>query len=288
MPDLYGTIEAGGTKIICGYGYKDGTILDEYRFDTTTPEENIPMIVEYYTKNKVKALGVGTFGPADLNKKSATYGYIKNTPKLPWKNCNIKGELEKALGIPVKLETDVNIAMLGEWIFGTAKGLDSALYLTIGTGIGAGILLDGKLVQGVSHPEAGHIILRKLPNDNYEGKCPYHKTCLEGLAAGPAIEARWGISAKELAPDHEAWDMEASYIAQALVDYMLIVSPERIILGGGVASQEHIFPKIREKLVEYMADYMDLNLFGPLEDYIVPASLNGKQALMGGLWLAAN
>ena len=234
----------------------------------------------------MEALGIACFGPIDPNKKSATYGYITSTPKLAWANCNIVGAFEEALGCPVGFDTDVNGSVLGEVTFGQAKGKSSVIYVTIGTGVGAGIYIEGKLLHGMLHPEAGHVLMRKRNDDTYEGKCPYHKACLEGLAAGPAIEERWGVSARELKDRAEVWDLEAYYIAQALTDYIVTVSPEMIILGGGVMHQEQLFPMIRNYVKEMLNGYIKTEEIEDLDHYIVPASLNDDQGIMGCLELA--
>ena len=184
------------------------------------------------------------------------------------------------------LDTDVNGSCLGEMTFGCARGLDNVLYLTFGTGVGAGIAIGGQLLHGMLHPEAGHILMPRHPEDTYEGKCPYHKTCLEGMAAGPAIEARWGDKAKNLADRDEVWEMESWYIAQALVNYILTLSPRKIILGGGVMHQEQLFPLIRSKVTEFLNGYLNTKELKDMDSYIVPSSLHDDQGIMGCVELA--
>lgn len=282
---LLGALEAGGTKMVCAIGNEKGEIFEQISIPTETPEITIPRMISYFKEKNIEALGIGCFGPIDLNKKSKTYGYITSTPKLEWIDCNIVGAFKNALGCPVGFDTDVNGSVLGEVTFGQAKGKNSVIYITIGTGVGAGIYIEGKLLHGMLHPEAGHVLLRKREDDTYEGKCPYHKNCLEGMAAGPAIEERWGANARELKDRAQVWDLEAYYIAQALTDYILTVSPEMIILGGGVMHQEQLFPLIRSYVKEMLNGYIKTEEIEDLDHYIVPASLNDDQGIMGCLEL---
>lgn len=284
---LLGAIEAGGTKFVCGIGYEDGTIQDRISFPTTTPEETMAQVFHYFEGKGVEALGVGSFGPIDPVVGSATYGYITTTPKPHWSNYNVVGALKEKLDVPLWFDTDVNGAALGESIWGAAKGLDSCLYITVGTGIGAGAVVGGKLIHGLSHPEMGHIFVRRHPEDRYEGFCPYHGDCLEGLAAGPAIGARWGRPAGELAPDHPAWEMEAHYLAHALMNYVLILSPQKIVMGGGVMKQSQLFPLIHKKLQELLGGYVQhAALAGDIGSYIVPPGLGDNAGLTGAIGLA--
>ena len=280
-----GALEAGGTKMVCAIGDESGKIYEQVSIPTETPEITMPRLISYFEERKIEALGIGCFGPIDPDKKSETYGYITNTPKLAWADYNIVGTMEKSLMIPVGFDTDVNGSVLGEVTFGQAKGKKCVVYVTIGTGVGAGIYIEGKLLHGMLHPEAGHILLTQRQDDTYEGTCPYHKTCLEGLAAGPAIEARWGRKAVELKDDARVWDLEAYYIAQAIVNYILILSPQMIILGGGVMHQEQLFPKIRSYVKKMMNGYIKTKEMADLDHYIVPASLHDDQGIMGALEL---
>ncbi|PNV59371.1 fructokinase [Clostridium sp. chh4-2] len=281
-----GALEAGGTKMVCAVGNENGEIFERISIPTETPDITMPKIIDYFKDKEIEALGVGCFGPIDLNRSSETYGYITTTPKLAWANYNIVGALKDALHIPVGFDTDVNGSALGEATWGITRGLENSMYITIGTGIGAGVISNGKLLHGMLHPEAGHVLLRKHPDDTYEGKCPYHKTCLEGLAAGPAIEARWGKKGVELADKKEVWEMEAYYIAQALVDYIVILSPQRIVLGGGVMHQEQMMPLVRQQVKEQLNAYIRTKELEDLESYIVLPSLDDNQGIMGALKLA--
>lgn len=280
-----GALEAGGTKMVCAIGDESGKIYEQVSIPTETPEITMPKLISYFEERKIEALGIGCFGPIDPDKKSETYGYITSTPKLAWADYNIVGTMEKSLKVPVGFDTDVNGSVLGEVTFGQAKGKKCVVYVTIGTGVGAGIYIEGKLLHGMLHPEAGHILLTQRQDDTYEGTCPYHKTCLEGLAAGPAIEARWGRKAVELKDDARVWDLEAYYIAQAIVNYILILSPQMIILGGGVMHQEQLFPKIRSYVKKMMNGYIKTKEMADLDHYIVPASLHDDQGIMGALEL---
>lgn len=255
---IYGGIEAGGTKFICAVGNDVGEIIEQIQIPTTSPKETMQEVIRFFRQYKPAAIGVGSFGPCDINPESVTYGCITSTPKKLWRNYSIVGALKKEFQVPITFNTDVNVAALAEIKFGAAKGLDSCLYITIGTGIGAGAVVNGKLLEGLSHPEMGHIIVRRHPNDVYEGKCPYHRDCLEGLAAGPAIKDRWGEEAYQLFNRSDVWELQAFYIAQALVSYILILSPKRIILGGGVMKQKQVFPLIYSKLNELLNNYITL------------------------------
>lgn len=280
-----GALEAGGTKMVCAIGDENGKIFEQISIPTKTPEETVPAMIDYFQKAKVEALGIGCFGPIDPDKKSETYGYITSTPKLAWANYDIVGKFEKALGIPVGFDTDVNGSVLGETTFGQAKGKNSVIYVTIGTGVGVGVYIEDKLLHGMLHPEAGHVMVRRREGDAYEGKCPYHKACLEGMAAGPAVEERWGDKAINLKDREEVWDLEAYYIAQALTGYILTLSPQMIILGGGIMHQEQLFPMIRSYVAEMLNGYIQTKEVKDMEHYIVPASLNDDQGIMGALEL---
>lgn len=283
---LLGALEAGGTKMVCAIGDETGAIIDRASFPTETPELTMPKLISYFKQFSLDALGIGTFGPADLNPKSATYGHITTTPKLAWKNYDILGEFKNALKIPVGFDTDVNAAALGEASFGCMRDVDTGIYITIGTGVGVGIMVNRQLLHGMLHPEGGHILLSKNPSDSYRGKCPYHSCCLEGLAAGPAIEERYGKKAIELRDVPEVWELEAEYIAKALVNYILILSPQRIVLGGGVMHQEQLFPLIRKKTAEFLNGYIHTKEIEDLDHYIVPPSLQDNQGVLGCIRLA--
>lgn len=279
-----GAIEAGGTKIICGIGNEQGMIEKKLSFPTETPQIAMEKIKDFFEDEEIEALGVGTFGPIDVNKNSATYGYITTTPKPGWGNFDFLGNLKTFIHAPIGFDTDVNGAALGEAIWGAAKGLKSCVYYTIGTGVGVGVYSEGKLVHGLLHPEAGHVPVKRHPDDHYEGFCPYHKDCLEGLAAGPAIERRYGKKGDQLDVNHEAWKLEAYYIAQALTSTVLMLSPEKIILGGGVMHQEQLFPFIHQELKANLNGYVQHPmLLEHIEDYVVPPGLGDHAGLSGAI-----
>ncbi|MCI9231055.1 MAG: ROK family protein [Lachnospiraceae bacterium] len=283
---LIGGIEAGGTKMVCAVGDENGVIKDRTSFPTRQPEETFADMIAYYRNWDIQALGIGCFGPLDLNRQSRTYGYITKTPKPGWGNCDIVGAFKDALGVPVGFDTDVNGAVLGEVTWGAAKGLDSAIYITIGTGVGVGVYVNGGLLHGLVHPEGGHILLIRHPKDTYEGKCPFHKNCVEGLAAGPSIEARWGKKAAELADRDEVWEMEAYYIAQAITDYIFSYSPQKIILWGGVMHQEKLFGMVRKEVLNLLNGYVAHEMITEhIDQYIVPPALGEDPGIMGAIKL---
>ncbi len=283
---LFGALEAGGTKMVLATGNEDGKILEQISIPTETPSVTLPKIIDYFKTKDISALGIGCFGPVDLNKKSPAYGHITSTPKLAWRNCDIVGTLKNALNIPIGFDTDVNGSALGEATWGSTRGLDSSIYITVGTGIGVGVYMNGSLLHGMAHPEGGHVLLSKHPADAFEGVCPYHPNCLEGLASGPSIEKRWGKKAVELKDKPEVWEIEAFYLAQAIVGYIMTLSPHRIVLGGGVMHQEQLFPLIRGKVTELVNGYIDTPELKDIDHYIVPASLNDNQGIMGCIQLA--
>lgn len=285
---LLGALEAGGTKMVCAIGNETGTILDRITLPTETPAITIPRMIDYFKQFKLEALGIGTFGPADLNPASKTYGSITTTPKLAWANYNIRLAFADALQVPVGFDTDVNAAALGEASFGCMQDIDTGIYITIGTGVGVGVMVNRRLLHGMLHPEGGHILLSRHSSDTYKGSCPYHDNCLEGLAAGPSFEGRYGKKAMELKDFPGVWELEADYIAQALMNYILILSPERIVLGGGVMHQEQLFPLIRKRTAELLNGYIKTKQMDNLDTYIVPPSLDDNQGVLGCLKLALN
>lgn len=282
-----GAIEAGGTKFVCAVGDEYGNIEKRESFPTTTPEETMGKVIEFFKGKKIEAFGVGSFGPIDPDKNSETYGYITATPKKGWSNFNLIGSLKQHFNIPMEFDTDVNGAALGESLWGAAKGLDSCVYITVGTGIGAGALVGGKLVHGLTHPEMGHIYMPQILGDNFEGNCPFHKNCLEGMASGPAIEKRWSKKGYELDKNHPAWELEAKYLALGLVNFVLILSPKKIIMGGGVMKQEQLFPMIRKNLQEMLNRYVShKTILENIDEYVVPPGLGDNAGICGALALA--
>ena len=288
MTQHFGALEAGGTKMVLSLLDGEGKMLERMAIPTRTPEETMPEMLGFFRAHPVDAVGIGCFGPLDLNPESATFGSITATPKLAWRNYPILHAFKEALHVPVGMDTDVNAAAIAEAKLGAARGLSSCLYVTVGTGIGGGVFIGGKPVHGLVHPEVGHQLMRQAEGDPApEGFCPYHKGCLEGLASGPAIEKRWGVSAKELPHDHPAWALESDYLAQMCVNAMMTFSPEKIILGGGVMQQKFLFPIIREKTVKLLGGYIcSPEVDAGLENYIVEPGLDVHSGVMGAYLLA--
>ncbi|MDF2628016.1 MAG: fructokinase [Symbiobacteriaceae bacterium] len=289
MP-LFGAVEAGGTKFVCAVGTGPHDLRPVTRFPTTTPEETLARVVAFFREQPepVAAVGVGSFGPVDPNPASPTYGFVTSTPKPGWRNADVRGPIAAALGVPVGFDTDVNAAALGEYRWGAAAGLDTFVYLTVGTGIGGGGMLAGRLMHGMIHPEMGHM---RIPHDRqadpYAGFCPYHGDCLEGLAAGPALERRWGRKAAELPPDHPAWALEAEYLALGLMNLVCTLSPQRIILGGGVMGQAHLFPLVRARVQALLNGYVEAPaILEDIDQYIVPPGLGERAGVLGAIALA--
>jgi fructokinase len=254
----FGGIEAGGTKFVCAVGSGPAD-LETFEFPTTQPAETIGRAVDFLrARAPVAAVGIASFGPIDPHPGSPTFGYITSTPKLDWRNCDFAGVVGRALGVPVAFDTDVNGAALAEFRWGSARGFGSFIYVTVGTGIGGGAMLDGRLLHGRSHPEMGHVrIPHNRLRDPFPGNCPYHGDCLEGLAAGPAIEARWGQAGHLLPDGHAAWDLEAEYLALGILSWTCTLAPERVILGGGIMGRGELFPKIRVRLAALLNGYME-------------------------------
>lgn len=290
--DLYGGIEAGGTKFVCMVGSGPDDIRAETRFPTTTPVETLGRAVAFFKEHAVSepllAVGVAAFGPLDLDPKSPTYGFITTTPKPGWAHTDIAGILQEALQTPVALDTDVNGAALGEYRWGAAKDIDPFIYLTIGTGIGGGGIFNGAPMHGLVHPEMGHILIpHDRQADPFPGLCPFHGDCFEGLAAGPAIQQRWGQPGESLPPDHPAWKLEAAYIGLALANIVMTLSPRRIVLGGGVMQIRALFPMVRRDMVKALNGYVrSPALTQDLESYIAPPGLGNRSGALGAIALA--
>jgi len=290
---LFGGIEGGGTKFVCAVGTGPDDIRAETRFPTTAPEETLGRAVDFFKKQEkelgtLSAIGFACFGPLDPDPASPTYGHILPTPKPGWTNADVVGLLRSSFDLPIIFDTDVNGAALAEERWGAARGCNPVLYLTIGTGIGGGVLVNGKLLHGLIHPEMGHIALpHDRVKDPYAGNCPFHGDCFEGLACGPALEKRWGAPAETFAPDHPAWDLEAEYIAQALASYSFTLSPQRIIIGGGVGSLGHLLPRIQQKTQQYINGYIQSYIIlEHIESYIVNPGLGNRSGMLGAIALA--
>jgi fructokinase len=292
MTDLFAGIEAGGTKWVCMVAAHPGDIRVTSRFPTTQSGETIERAIQFFKKqlasSELKALGIGSFGPLDLNQDSPTFGYLTTTPKPGWANTDLLKPFQEALNLPTGFDTDVNAAALGEAHWGAAQGISNFIYLTIGTGIGGAAVVNDTLVHGLIHPEMGHMrIPHDLDQDPFPGVCPYHGDCLEGLATGPAIEARWGEKGETLAADHQAWQLEAEYIALGLANLVTILSPQRIILGGGVMDQKQLFPIIRARLQDILSNYIPAReILEEIDRYIVPPKLGSQAGVLGAIALA--
>ena len=293
MNELYGGIEAGGTKFICAVGTSPEDVRAEIRFPTGQPTETLPKAIEFFKDQEKKfgrltSVGIASFGPVDPDPSSLFFGYATSTPKPGWANTDIVGPVRRALDLPVGFDTDVNGAALGEWRWGAAQGLNTFVYLTIGTGIGGGAMVNGEPVHGMLHPEMGHILVpHDWQADPFPGVCPYHGDCMEGLATGPSVEKRWGQRGETLPVDHPAWQLEAHYIALGLVNYVLILSPQRLILGGGVMQQLQLFPPIRAEVKKLLNGYVRTpQLLENIDEYIVPPGLGGRAGVMGAIALA--
>jgi fructokinase len=287
---LYGAIEAGGTKFVCAVGTGPEDLRAQARFPTTTPQETLGRCIDFFrAQPKIEALGVGCFGPIELRRHAPSYGFVTTTPKVGWANADVVGPLRQALGVPVGFDTDVNSAVLGESRWGAAQGLDTAIYVTIGTGIGGGALIGGRLAHGLVHPEMGHLLVPREQDDlEFAGYCPYHGArCWEGVASGPAIERRWGRRAEALPANHPAWDLEARYIASALTTLVLVLSPDRLILGGGVMQAEPLLPLVRKHMVTSLGGYVQADaVLSGIDQYVVPPQLGEQAGIAGALALA--
>ncbi len=285
-PEFLGALEAGGTKMVMAICDTDGNIISRKIIPTKSPDETLPEMISYYKSYDISALGIATFGPVDLNKNSSTYGNILMTPKTKWVNYPLLSTFQNSLHIPMLIDTDVNGSCLGEVTYGDSKGLTDVIYITIGTGIGAGIISGGNMIHGMMHPEAGHIPVTPRSADPGKCICPYHTNCLEGLASGPSIEKRWGLTADKLLDRDEVWELEADYISDALVSFIMTLSPQRIILGGGVMHVDALFPLIRTKVKEKLNGYIRSHELEDMDSYITPPSLKDDQGILGALRLA--
>lgn len=283
---LFGGIEAGGTKFICAVGETPQAIQASTSIPTTTPTATLSQVIAFFQPHVVRSFGLAAFGPIDLDRQSATYGHILSTPKLAWQGCRIVDILQTALGVSVVVDTDVNAAALAEFIYGAGQGCDPLVYLTVGTGIGGGAVIQGRPLHGLMHPEMGHMLLARAPGDSRPSGCPFHEDCLEGLASGDAIRLRFGAP-EMLPPQHEAWTLEAIYLGQALATIAVILSPQRIIIGGGVMHQPHLLPRIREACAQRLHGYLPrLQSASDFEAYIVTPALDDQAGVVGALYLA--
>lgn len=282
---LLGSIEAGGTKFVCAVSDQELSIQERVSFPTTTPVETMELVIDFFRKYQedLVSIGVGSFGPIDIHRESDTYGYITSTPKVTWQNFDFVGTLKIHFDIPIAWTTDVNAACYGEYVAGKGKELSSLVYYTIGTGVGGGAIQEGCFVESFSHPEMGHMFVRRHKDDTYEGNCPFHHDCLEGMAAGPAIEKRVGVKGQEVPENHHSWEIEADYIAQCAYNTTLMLSPDAIIFGGGVMKQAHLMKMVQARFEELINNYVD---YPKVEEYLLTPALGDNAGTIGCLALA--
>ena len=324
---LVGAIEGGGTKFICAVASIDSPgakprMLKQVRIPTDRPETTLGACIDFFrdfglgegttgakrqeskkykespkggtvrSKSAIQALGIGMFGPVECDTESTHWGYALNTPKPGWVDINVAQKLRSALGVPIRLETDVGAAAIGEWMWGAGKGSKTCVYATVGTGIGAGILIDGKPLRSSYHPEVGHMRIPRVPGDNYGGICLHHRDCLEGLASGPAMQARWGVSPENLPADHPAWKLEAQYLAQAFANIVLTVAPDKIVVGGGIGLHKGLVEIVDEQVRALLGGYIRAfdahraeGLSDETEHRIVRAALGAEAGILGAAYL---
>lgn len=292
MKKAFGGIEAGGTKFVCAVGTGPDDIRAEIRLPTKSSEVTMGRVIDFFRgqqeQHDIAAIGVASFGPVDPDPDSRTFGHITNTPKPGWANTPVAPILRDAFDVPIGFDTDVNVAALGEHSWGAAQEVDTFVYLTIGTGIGGGGMVDGNLLHGLIHPEMGHIAIpHNWERDPFAGTCPFHGDCWEGLANGPALEERWGQAGESLPEGHEAWSLEAHYIALGVTSIMMILSPQMVVLGGGVMEQAHLFPLVHREVQSQLNGYIQSPaILEEIESYIVPPALGGRSGVLGAIALA--
>ena len=288
MTKLYGSLEAGGTKFVCAVGGDNFEVVEKTQFPTTTPIETLDKTIAFFSRfENLTGLAIGSFGPIDIDPNSKTYGFITTTPKPHWANVDIVGALRRALNVPIFFTTDVNSSAYGEIVARNNAGgrIENLVYYTIGTGIGAGAIQRGEFVGGTGHPEMGHYYVAKHPMDvekEFNGVCPFHNGCLEGLAAGPSLEARTGIRGENIELNSSVWDIQAYYIAQAAIQATVTFRPN--VFGGGVMAQQHMLDRVREKFTVLLNGYLPVP---DVRDYIVtPAVAGNGSATLGNFVLA--
>ncbi|MGH2458455.1 MAG: ROK family protein [Chloroflexota bacterium] len=289
--EVFGAVEGGGTKFVCMVGTGPSDVVDEVTIPTTNPADTIGAVIEFLARKRpgiaLAALGVATFGPIGLDPRSETYGRVLKTTKEEWSGARVLAPIARRLGVPIGWDTDVNGAILGEARWGAAQGIDPALYLTVGTGIGGGALVNGATVHGLLHPEMGHLPVPSVPGDSFPGICSFHGHCLEGVASGPAIAARIGRPVAELRPEDPTWDLVARYLAYGISSLVLALSPRRVVLGGGVMKQPHLLPRVRRAFVDVLNGYVDVpEIVEHVDEYLVLSSLDQRAGLFGAVVLA--
>ncbi len=285
----YGGVETGGTWCVCAVGSGPSEIERQEQFRTAGPDETIERIVGFFhAEPRPEAVGIGSFGPVDVDPRSPTWGYVMTTPKPGWRHVALAPVVRERLGVPVAFDHDVAAAALGEYRWGAGGQVRALCYVTVGTGIGAGLLIDGKPWHGLVHPEVGHIrIPHDRERDSFAGACPAHGDCWEGLAAGPAIERRWGKPAEELPDEHPAWELEAEYLALGILSIVCVFSPERIVLGGGVMERRGLLEMVRTRLRELVAGYLPTPLLADdIDKFLVPPGLGDRAGVLGAIALA--
>lgn len=282
---LYGSIEAGGTKFVCAVGNEKLEIIKKESFPTTSPSETMGHVYNFFNEysEDLVAIGIGSFGPIDVDVNSETYGYITNTPKIDWQYFDFLGSLKREYNIPIAWTTDVNASAFGELKQGAGLNKKSVAYFTIGTGIGGGVIQDDVIIEGFTHPEMGHLLVRRHPEDNFKGNCPFHGDCLEGMACGPAIEQRNGVEGQNIPEDSSFWDIEAYYIAQLVYNVTINFSPNVVILGGGVMDQPKLFKAVKDQFLNLLNNYRPIPA---IDDYIVAPKLQNNAATIGCLAMA--
>jgi fructokinase len=290
---ILGAVEAGGTKFVCAVGNAHGEILAQTRFPTCEPTSTLATMLDFLRQQRdnfgpYAAIGIGSFGPIELDATSTRYGHIRRTPKSGWSDTDIVGPIAREFSCPIGFDTDVNGAALAEHIWGCARDIEDLVYLTVGTGIGGGVIVNGKTIAGLMHPEIGHLFPRRHPLDaNFKGICPFHDDCLEGLASGTAIIARTGFPLGQLAISHPQWEIEADYLGQLCAQLVLMISPRRIVIGGGVMGQTRLLPMIREQTCHWLRGYIDRReIITAVNDYIVLPGLGPRAGVLGALALA--
>jgi len=289
MTELYGGVETGGTWCVCALGYGPDQIVAEQQFPTSAPAPTLARIAQFFEQYPgAAAIGIGSFGPVDLDLASPTWGHVTTTPKPGWQHVAVAGVIRDRLRVPVVFETDVSAAAVGEHRWGAGQGVTALCYLTVGTGIGGGLLFEGRPWHGLVHPEVGHL---RVPHDRlrdpFEGSCSVHGDCWEGLASGHAIAERWRLAPEGLPSDHPAWELEAEYLALGILSIVMIASPQRVILGGGVMEQAPLLAMIRSRLRGLVAGYLETPLLGEgIDSYLVSPALGDRAGVLGAIALA--
>ncbi len=286
-PPLFGSLETGGTSCACAVGDGLGKLERFVQFATTTPEDTLKRVQSFFAlEPRIDGLGIAAFGPLDLNPASDTYGYVLDTPKPGWQHTDLLGYLRDATDTAPVITTDVSAAAYGEGRFGSAQGDASVLYVTVGTGIGGGLVNDGRIWHGASHSEMGHLPVSRMGGDRFAGACPYHGDCLEGMVSGAAIQARTGTAARDLSDDHPVWDVVAYYVGQALATWTYTLMPHRIVLGGGIAMRDHVLSHSRVQMTKAMAGYALTDASRNPDTYVVRPGLGKRSGLIGAMALA--